>query len=131
MKKDGTVRLVQDFRAVNNESYTDKYSMKDISKCIGEIGRSGSTIFTTIDLTAGFWQMILHPRARPYTAFTVPGMGQFLWVTSPKGLLGCPDSFQRLMQTVVNGISNVIIYIDDLLMHSATHEEHLAMLGQV
>jgi hypothetical protein len=63
MKKDGNVRLVQDFRALNNQSYTDKYSMKDVSECIGEIGQSGSTIFSTIDLTAGFWQMILHPRA--------------------------------------------------------------------
>jgi hypothetical protein len=66
MKKDGNVRLVQDFRALNNESFTDKYSMKDISECMGEIGRSGSTIFSTIDLTAGFWQMILHTRA-PHT----------------------------------------------------------------
>ena len=80
---------------------------------------------------AGFWQMILHPRARPYTAFTVPGMGQFQWVTSPMGLLGCPASFQRLMETVVNGISNVIVYIDDLLVHSATHEEHLTTLDKV
>jgi hypothetical protein len=47
------------------------------------------------------------------------------------GLLGCPASFQRLMETVVNGISNVIVFIDDLLVHSATHEEHLATLGQV
>jgi hypothetical protein len=132
MKKDGTVRLVQDLRALNNESYTDKYSMKDVKgECIGEIGRSGSTIFNTIDLKAGFWQMILHPRARPYTAFTVPGMGQFQWVTSQMGLLGCPASFQQLIETVVNGISSVIIYIDDLLVHSATHEEHLATLGQV
>ena len=38
MKKDGGVRLVQDFRALNNQSYTDKYSMKDVSECIGEIG---------------------------------------------------------------------------------------------
>ncbi len=95
--------------------------MKDVSECIGEIGRSGSTIFTTIDLTAGFWQMILHPRARPYTSFTVPGMGQFQWITSPMALLGCPASFQRLMKTVVHNISNVIVYIDDLLVHSASH----------
>jgi len=131
IKKDGTIRLVQDFRALNNESYTDKYIMKDVSKCIGEIGRPVSTIFSTIDLTAGFWQMILHLRARPYTAFTVPSMGQFQWVTSPMSLLGCPASFQRLMETVVNGISNVIVYINDLLLHSATHEEHLATLGKV
>ncbi len=131
MKKDGNVRLVQDFCALNNKSFTDKYSMKDVSKCIGEIGRSGSKLFSTIDLTAGFWQMILHPRARPYTAFTVPGMGQFQWVTSPMGLLGCPASFQRLMETVVHNISNVIVYIDDLLVHSASHDEHLATLNEV
>jgi hypothetical protein len=73
MKKDSNVRLVQDFRALNNESYTNKYSMKDISKCIGEIGN----ICSTIDLTARFWQIIQHPRARQYTIFTLPGMGQF------------------------------------------------------
>jgi hypothetical protein len=47
------------------------------------------------------------------------------------GLLGCPASFQRLMETVVHNISNVIVYIDDLLVHSASHKEHLATLGKV
>ncbi len=102
--------------------------MKDVSECIGEIGHSGSTIFSTINLIAGFWQMILHLRARPYTDFTVPGMGQFQWVTSPMGLLGCLASFQRLMETIVNSLANVIVYIDDLLVHSATHPEHITAL---
>jgi Reverse transcriptase (RNA-dependent DNA polymerase) len=75
--------------------------------------------------------MILHPRARPYTAFTVPGMGQFQCVTSPMGLLGCPPSFQHLMETVVHNISNGIVYINHLLVHSAFHDEHLATLDQV
>ncbi len=39
MKKDGNVHLVKDFRALYNQSYTDKYSMKDVSECIGEIGQ--------------------------------------------------------------------------------------------
>ena len=47
------------------------------------------------------------------------------------GLLGCPASFQRLMETVVHNISNVILYIDDLLVHSASHEDHLATLDNV
>ncbi len=35
------------------------------------------------------------------------------------------------METVINGITNIIIYIENLLVHSATHEEHLATLNQV
>jgi hypothetical protein len=75
--------------------------------------------------------MILHPRGHPYTAFTLPGMGQFQWVTSQMGLLGCPASFQCLMETVVNGLANKIVYIDDLLVHSATHSEHFVALNQM
>ena len=130
-KKDGGFRVVQDFRALNSNSHIDKYTMKDVSECIGEIGRSNSTIFSTLDLTSGFWQMLLHPKSRPYTAFTIPGMGQFQWVTSAMGLLGCPSTFQRLVEAVVQGLVNIIVYIDDLIVHSNSHEEHLKILDQL
>jgi hypothetical protein len=35
------------------------------------------------------------------------------------------------METVVHNISNVIVYIDDLLVHSASHDEHQANLNKV
>ena len=105
--------------------------MKDVSECISEIGRSGSTIITTIDLTAGFGQMLLHPRSRPYTAFALPGKGKFQWVTSPMGLLGSPGSFQCHMDTVMHNIENVMEYIDDLLLHSHDHESHLRTCEKV
>jgi hypothetical protein len=58
-------------------------------------------------------------------------MGRFQWVTSPMGLMGGLARFQHLMETVVNCISKVIIYIDNLLVHSTTHEEHLVYLHRV
>ena len=75
--------------------------------------------------------MVLHPRSRPYTAFTVPGQGQFEWTCSPQGCLGAPASFQRLMETVVRGLSKVIVYIDNLLLHLENHHSHLELLDQV
>jgi len=130
-KKDGGLRIVQDFRALNENTHVDKYSMHDVNECVAEIGRAGSTIFTTLDLTSGFWQMALQPRSRPYTAFTIPGKGQFQWKVAPMGLLGSPASFQRLVETALKGINNVIVYIDDLLIHSHSHQEHLKSLDQV
>ncbi|HEY7534112.1 MAG TPA: reverse transcriptase family protein, partial [Nitrospiraceae bacterium] len=130
-KKTGQgLRIVQDFRALNSKTKIDKYSMKDISECIGDIGRAGSSIFTTIDLTSGFWQMPLHPKDSHLTAFTVKGKGQFEWVTSPMGLLGCPASFQRLMEHVLEGTKNILIYVDDVIIHTADHDHHLVILDE-
>jgi hypothetical protein len=75
--------------------------------------------------------MQLDEESQPLTAFTIPGKGQYHWITSPMGLLGCPASFQRLMETVLRNISNVLVYIDDVLLHTATHEEHLKVLEKV
>ena len=75
--------------------------------------------------------MPMHPNDAHLTAFTIPSKGQFEWVTSPMGLLGCPASFQRLMEADMSGIAKVIVYIDDLLIHTATHDEHLLVLNSV
>jgi Reverse transcriptase (RNA-dependent DNA polymerase) len=121
-KKQGQgLQIVQDFRELNQNSHIDKYSMKEITECISDIGRANSSIFSMLDLTSGFWQMKLDEKSQPLTAFTIPGKGQFHWVTSPMGLLGCPASFQWLMEGVLQNLQNVIVYIDNLLIHSDTH----------
>ncbi len=125
------MRMVQDFQAINQNRHVDKYYMRDVQECIDEIGRMGSKIFSTINLTSGFWQMMLNPECRKYTAFRLPGLGQFEWNASPKGLLGAPGSFQRLMEIVIHNLTNILAYIDDLLVHTKDHNKHLVILKQL
>jgi hypothetical protein len=47
------------------------------------------------------------------------------------GLLGCPASFQRLVELAMKGLVNVIVYIDDILLHSKTHQEHRNQLEKM
>jgi hypothetical protein len=47
------------------------------------------------------------------------------------GLLGCPASFQRLVERVLQDIQNVLVYIDELLVHTDAHEKHLSVLDKV
>jgi hypothetical protein len=102
--------------------------MKEITECIGDIGRANFQKFSTLDLTSEFWQMKLDEQLQLLTSFTIPGQGQFQWISLP---MGCPASFQRLMEGVLCNLQNVIVYINILLVQSDTHEKHLQILEQV
>ncbi|GFU85383.1 retrovirus-related Pol polyprotein from transposon 17.6 [Trichonephila clavipes] len=52
-KKDGTLRLCVDFRALNSESVSDDFPMEDAVELIHSIGRAN--IITTLDLLKGYW----------------------------------------------------------------------------
>ena len=124
-KKDsGAFRIVQDFRKLNANSLVDKYSMRDVTECIAEIGKAESSIFSTLDLTSGFWQLPLDEKSRQYTAFNLYGFGQFEWLVASMGLSSSPSAFQRLMELTLEGIKSAIVYIDDVLVHTKTHDEH-------
>jgi hypothetical protein len=103
--------VVQEFCELNNHLLFDKYSMKEITECIGDIGHANSTIFSTLDLTSGFWQMQFDKKSQQLMAFAIPCQDQFQWIMSPMRLLGCPASFQCPMEGVLRNISNVIVYI--------------------
>ncbi len=97
-KKDVSPCYVLDFQKLFANLHTDKYSMKFVEECIGDIGRSGSTIFSTIDLSSGFWQLPLALESKKCTAFTVQNMGQFQWTQTSQGWHSAPSQYQRLME---------------------------------
>jgi len=79
--------------------------MKEISECIGDIGQSNSSIFTTLDLTSGFWQMKLDPESQPLTAFTIPSRGQISLDHLTHGITRMPGKFPEADGTSITGIA--------------------------
>ena len=86
---------------------------------------TGSAIFSKLDLQSGYWQVPVDAEDLAKTAFSPgPGMGLFQFRRMPFGLCGAPSTFQRLMNTVMRGLSFVTTYIDDVLIHSPNEEAH-------
>lgn len=72
------------------------------------------------------WVLAIAPATKipSLSAFTVPGMGQYQYKVLSIGLKGGPGSFQRMMELTTKGLEKTIIYVDDVLVHSQTYEEH-------
>ena len=52
-------------------------------------------------------------------------------VPVPVGVASAPALFQKLMDTILQGIPHVICYIDDILITGSNDEEHLHNLASV
>ena len=127
-KSNGKWRPVVDLRKINKATVDDYYSIRDVKSCIDEIGRSKSKVFSSMDLAKGFFQQELEESSREFTAFTVPGLGSFQFTVSCFGSHGAPASFSYLITEVIRDIRELLAYLDDILCHTETHEEHLEAL---
>ena len=92
--------------------------------------------FSTLDLASGYWQIRMSATSREKTAFVTP-QGLYEFLVMPFGLTNAPAVFQRLMQRLLAGLNPkcgpdfVTVYIDDVLVFSATLEDHLTHLQAV
>ena len=92
---------------------------------------AGSTVFTTLDLLSGYWQLPLAPEDQAKTAFCPgPGMGLYQFHRMPFGRTGAPGSFQRLMDSVLRDLPFTTKYIDDVLVFPQTEEQHVYHLNK-
>ena len=130
-KKDGSYRAVIDFRKVNNVTIPDHYPLPVLSDILQSIGKD-NTVFTTLDLKNGFWQIPLSPSSRPITAFSTP-KGHFEWLRCPMGLKNSPLACQRLVNSLFQGLigDGLFVYLDDLILVSKDLDTHFQKLSLV
>ena len=131
-KKDGSLRVCVDYRALNRVTVPDRYPMPRIDELIDTVGKCQGKYFTALDLMKGYHQVKMAEGSKDKTAFTCH-QGLFQYRRMPFGLTNAPATFQRLMATLFAGRewSFVFVYLDDLLVVSRSIKEHVEHLGKV
>ena len=129
-KKNGTWRLVCDYRALNEVTTSDCYPLPRIDDLVSNLSRS--KIFFAADLWTGFHQIPCSDTAKQKLAITTD-FGQFTWRNMPMGGKNAPSVFQRLMDQIFRAVprNQLVIYLDDLLCHSQTEADNIDQLEQI
>jgi hypothetical protein len=116
-KKDNSLRFCIDYRRLNDVTIKDAYPLPLIEDNLDALG--GSSLYSTLDLASGYWQVEVHPDDREKTAFcTRYGLYQFRVL--PFGLCNGPGTFERLMERVLCNLQwdIVLLYLDDIIVFS-------------
>jgi transposase InsO family protein len=129
-KKDGKIRFCVDYRKLNELTKKDAYPLPRIDDCIDNL--DGAQFFCTLDLQAGYWQVLMDPEDQEKTAFcTRSGLYEFR--VMPFGLTNAVATFERLMEMVLRGLqwNECLVYLDDIIVFGTSFEQTLERLTHV
>lgn len=130
-KSDGTYRLCIDYRKLNAKTKKHAHPLPNIDSLLDKF--RNAKYISKIDMTLAFLQVEVDEGSRDFTAFSVPGRGQFRFKRMPFGLTNSPSTYQemmdRLLMSLPQGADNhIFAYLDDLCVVSETIEEHFHWL---
>lgn len=135
-KRDGSLRFTVDFRALNAQTVKNRAPIPRIDDLLDAV--RGASLFSSCDLTSGYWQIRLSEQDMPKTAFSTPVLPgvqgtHFQWKVLVMGLCNAPATFQTAMNKAFAAElgKSVLIYLDDILVFSKTPETHMQHLEKV
>ena len=81
-------------------------------------------------MSQAYLQLPLDEESKEYVTVNTH-KGLYRYNRLPFGISSAPSIFQRTMETLLQGIKGVLVYIDDILVTGPTLEEHLSTLDKV
>lgn len=89
----------------------------------------GSSVFSTLDLASGYWQVTLKESDKAKTVFAIPS-GLYELQTMHLGLSNAPATFQRMVTKLLAGLmpQKCLVYLDDIVIYGHDLANHLSNL---
>ena len=143
-KKSGKgVRLLLDARPLNKLLQQDAFTVPKISTLVGDVAAAQPTVFSTLDLKSGFYNLKVDPESRKMLAFDLGcGQGLYEFLVLGQGLNPGVSAMQRVMTSLLDGCESVLgpdgyrrggakAYLDDIIIYSRTVEDHNLLVREV
>lgn len=127
-KDDGSLRLCLDTSSLNKSIKREHFQLPTFEMVSAKMGKS--KIFSKIDASKAFWQIKLSKESCKYTTFNTP-FGRYYFLRMPYGIISSSEVFQRIFMEIFGDIPGCEIYVDDLIIHSESKEEHDKILNKV
>ena len=114
-KKDGYLRMVVDYRALNEVTIKNKYPLPMINDLFDQLQRA--KVFSKIDLRSGYHQLKIQEQDVPRKTFTTR-YGLYEYTVMSFGLTNTPAYFMNMMNKVFMEFLDkfVVVFIDDILV---------------
>ncbi len=81
-------------------------------------------------MSKGYWQIPVAESEIHKTAFGIPD-GSYEFLKMPFGMVNSTATLVRAMRKLLAGLDNVDSYIDDIVIHTRTWEEHVQALREL
>ena len=127
-KKDGSNRVCIDYRRLNKITVFDPHPTVPPAEVFQ--GMSGDKFFTKIDLSKGYWQIPVRQEDVPKTAFVTLDQ-HYEFLRMPFGMMNSGATLTRAVRELLSGMNNVVSYVDDILVHTETWQEHVSVLTEL
>ena len=120
-KKNGSWRMVGDYRLLNELTEPDRYPLPRINDILNNL--HDAKYFSTLDIDKAYHQIPMNDDDIPKTAIITP-IGLFEYLKMPFGLKNAGSTFQRHMDSIFSDLEGVFVYMDDILVTGKTQAEH-------